>query len=231
MNISILTVFQCPFKKMRLGKNNDGGYIIADIPNHRYEALISGGVRDDISFEESFLSVYNDAKCFIFDGSVSTLPKNITNIKFESKYIGDIETTHSTNIHSYINNCQNIFIKMDIEGAEIDWISSLTAEHIMKISQLTIEFHYPFQQKAENVLYKLSKYFKLIHLHGNNCCGMRNESNIMIPNVFECTYINNNLLNLDKIQLNKDSIPGYLDMSNIPNVEDIYIDHPPFVNK
>jgi hypothetical protein len=41
MNPSVLSVFKSPFEKKRLGKDYDGGYIIAEIPNIKYtKALI-----------------------------------------------------------------------------------------------------------------------------------------------------------------------------------------------
>jgi len=51
MNPSVLTVYKCPFKKMRLGKDYDGGYIITEIPNINYSLLLSGDISDDIFFE------------------------------------------------------------------------------------------------------------------------------------------------------------------------------------
>jgi len=46
-----LVVFKSEFNKIRIGKCNDGGYIIADLPNN-YDCFISCGVADDTSFEE-----------------------------------------------------------------------------------------------------------------------------------------------------------------------------------
>ncbi len=55
MNPSVLTVFKSPFEKKRLGKDYDGGYIIAEIPNIKYTTLLPGGIENDISFEEDFI--------------------------------------------------------------------------------------------------------------------------------------------------------------------------------
>ena len=55
MNPSVLTVYKSPFTKLRLGKDNDGGYIIAEIPNVNYKTVLSGGIDNDISFEEKYL--------------------------------------------------------------------------------------------------------------------------------------------------------------------------------
>jgi hypothetical protein len=45
-----LTVYTSPYNKIRLGKDNDGGYIICDIPNVNYDISLSGGIDKDISF-------------------------------------------------------------------------------------------------------------------------------------------------------------------------------------
>jgi len=40
-----VTCFKSPFPKLRIGKDYDGGYIIADIPNVNYNIIIAGGLR------------------------------------------------------------------------------------------------------------------------------------------------------------------------------------------
>ena len=51
---SDLTVYKCPFPKVRLGRDYDGGYITAEIPDVNYSIILAGGVSDDTSFEEDF---------------------------------------------------------------------------------------------------------------------------------------------------------------------------------
>jgi hypothetical protein len=45
-----------------LGKNNDGGYIICEIPQVEYDIFITGGVAGDISFEEELCNIYHRVK-------------------------------------------------------------------------------------------------------------------------------------------------------------------------
>ena len=59
MNPSLLTVYQSPYSKIRLGKDYDGGYIIADIPDIKYQLILAGGINNDISFEQDFLKKYD----------------------------------------------------------------------------------------------------------------------------------------------------------------------------
>jgi len=253
MDPSVLTVYDCPFIKIRLGKSNDGGYVVADIPSVKYSILLSGGISDDISFEEFFINKYN-VPCIAFDGTVNALPRKNVGIKFIKKNIGnhnskivqplcrynsrirfirsnvDLKTViHFTNLHSIIDNYNNIFIKMDIEGGEIPWIKSLNDEQMNKFSQIVVEFHSPYSDNEADVFEKLNKNHVLIHFHGNNYAGVRLYKGLVIPNVFECTYIHKKFFTLPP-RLNTQCIPTPLDMKNTLSKEDISLNYPPFVN-
>ena len=84
MDTSLLTVYQSPVPKIRLGKDNDGGYILADITYPPNTILVSAGIGNDSSFEEAFIAKYSQ-NCFAFDGTISNLSK--PNIEFEKKIL------------------------------------------------------------------------------------------------------------------------------------------------
>jgi len=130
MNPSVLTVFKSPFEKIRLGKDYDGGYVIAEIPNIKYTTLLAGGIENDISFEEDFIKKYAIDNAYAFDGTINKLPKEISNITFIKKNIGFSNDNQNTNLHDIIDVNECIFVKMDIEGGEIPWIKSLSNEQI-----------------------------------------------------------------------------------------------------
>jgi hypothetical protein len=115
---------------------------------------------------------------------------------------------------------------MDIEGDEIPWIKNLRDDQINKFEQIVIEFHNPFSNNEIDVFNKLNKNHCLIHFHGNNSCGVRMHCGVMIPNIFECTYLHKKYCSSE---LNRDPIPGPLDMKNTVR-DEIYINYPPFVN-
>uniref|UniRef100_A0A6C0AZX4 Methyltransferase FkbM domain-containing protein n=1 Tax=viral metagenome TaxID=1070528 RepID=A0A6C0AZX4_9ZZZZ len=224
-----LTVYKPNYNKIRLGKEYDGGYILCDIPNVKYSIFLSGGILDDISFEEDFCNKYTDIKCYAYDGSIDSINIKNKNITFVKKYISDTNSEYCTNLHNIINNNNDIFIKMDIEGGEIPWINSLSLEQINKFSQIVIEFHNPFGEKELDVFNKLSNLHVLVHFHPNNACGSRTHKGVNIPNVFECTYIHKKYYPLPYI-LNNELIPSSLDNPNVLENDEIYIDYPPFVN-
>jgi hypothetical protein len=228
MDPSVLTVYQSPFQKIRIGKEYDGGYVIAVIPDVKYSLLLAGGVADDISFEEDFINKYG-ATCIAFDGSINRLPKNNTSVVFLNKNIGFNNTNTETNLHDFINCNNNIFIKMDIEGGEIPWIKSLSDKQMNKFEQIVMEFHLPYSDKEIDVFDKINTNHILIHLHVNNCCGFRNHRGVSMPNVFECTYVHKKYFT-QPIKLNTSPIPDPIDMRNIEGAPECCINWPPFVN-
>ena len=224
-----LTVYKSPFPKKRLGKINDGGYIVCDISGINYDCFLSAGIECDTSFEEDFLKEYPNLICYAFDGTINSFPSDNSNMLWIKKNIGNTNTKSTTNLHNLLEKYNNIFIKMDIEGAEIEWLESLNETHMNNISQLVIEFHNPFSEREKQIFKKINKTHSLLHFHGNNCCGTRTYEGIEVPKIFECTYINKKYIK-DNLELNDEVIPSSLDSPNLVNKSEIFINHPPFVN-
>ena len=202
-----ISIYESPYKKIRVGKGYDGGYVICDIPNVKYDFFISGGIEHDITFECNLLSKYPDLYCVAFDGTINALPYEHDRLQFIKKNIGSVSNENMSNLREYFDKYKNIFLKLDIEGGEYELFNSLTNDDFLKIKQLVIEFHpyYDFGIKK-----RLEKTHWLVHFHGNNCCGVYDSG---IPVVYECTYI----LKDPNSQLNisNDPIPNpLLDMRN-----------------
>lgn len=226
----MLTVYEPPHQKIRLGKDNDGGYIICDIPKIYYDLFLSAGISDDISFENSFCNKYKNTQCYAFDGTINKiLGQYNNNITFVKKNIGNIDDDYTTTLKTYIENKNNIFLKMDIEGSEIKWLNCLSLEQLDKFAQIVIEFHFPFGKSEISVFEKLSQNHILVHFHGNNACGKHYYQDLFIPNVFECTYINKKYYN-PPYQLNTCAIPSQLDQPNKPEFAEIVVNYYPFVH-
>ena len=229
MDPRALTVYTSPFPKIRLGKDNDGGYVLADVPDAQYDLLLAGGVCDDVSFEEAFCGMYGGAMCYAFDGTIETPPViHHPHVMFVKKNIGYHEEYDRTNLHEYIDAHSNIFVKMDIEGYEIPWFQSLTPDHMDKLTQMVVEFHFPFSDVERGVFEKLNRSHVLIHMHANNNCGVRTVKNLVMPNVFECTHLHKRYVKT--LVPNRDPLPGPLDMPNVKEKDDISLHYPPFVS-
>ena len=245
MNPNVLTVYQSPFPKKRIGRWCDGGYVIADIPDVQYDVLIAGGVSDDISFEEDFIRFQGlkaenqglkaEFRVHAFDGTVADLPASElrNHFVFTQKNIGNEETDQLTNLHSLLElySDKKVFVKMDIEGGEIPWILSLNESHMNTMDQIVMEFHHPFGSDEARVFEKINQTHILVHFHPNNGCDHRIHNGVYMPNVFECTYLHKRYFPNAEAILNTDYIPNdSVDARNIRWKEEIYMGHPPFVH-
>lgn len=233
--LSLLHVYQFD-KKVRYGAMTDGGYVVGDIGGG-YDCYISAGVGNEESFSRDFIREQNMTKdnSFAFDGTILSYPYEYTEqITFFRKNIGNHETNKTTNLSNYTNTYNNIFLKMDIEGGEYEWLSGITLEQLSKFKQIVIEFHYMntadkswglYQNHKKDCLQKLATTHYLIHAHGNNCGGPVING---VPNVIELTYIRKNTVaNVPQRNTTRFPIPG-LDFPNDLNTPDINLSYPPF---
>jgi FkbM family methyltransferase len=240
---TVLNTYKIPNNLVRVGPREDGGYVIAD--GFNYDLFISCGIANDIRFEESFLDIHK-IKCFAFDGTIQSFPYYRNSIEWIPKNIGYLNTEKTTNLKEYIQNNNKIFLKMDIEGSEFNWLDSMTEMELEKFSQIVLEVHWPFDIYRMNMLKKLNTTHYIIHIHGNNYCdrdipkhlpsgrtydGTVTINNhkmpqIKLPEVFEVTYINKKLCDYSSVEMKEFQFPTILDYPNNPNANDIYFSIP-----
>jgi hypothetical protein len=232
---SWLTVHDFPNKR-RLGTTDDGGYVFAELDG-KYDCYISAGVSNEESFSRDFIKLYNmnEYNSFAFDGTIKGYPYEYTkNITFINKNIARDNSDTTTNLHHLLERFNNIFLKMDIEGHEINWIGCLKDHHLANIKQLTIEFHgihdnswgYNKQQKIE-CFRRLAQTHYLVHVHGNNWGSISING---MPDVIECTYINKNWFSSPPA-VNTTQLPlKDLDFRNNRNVPEINLNYEPIVH-
>lgn len=234
----ILNTYKIPNTLIRLGPNSDGGYVIVD--GFDYDLFISCGIAYDTRFEDDFLDIHK-IKCVAFDGTIQSFPCHRNNIEWIAKNIGYSNTETTTNLKEYIRNGKKIFLKMDIEGSEFNWLDSMTEDELDNISQLVLEVHWPFDKYRMKMLSKLNQTHYIIHIHGNNYCdrdipkhlpsgrtydGTVHIHNIhlpeiKLPEVFEVTYINKRLCDREFVKMKVIPFPTALDYPNNPNADDI----------
>lgn len=230
---SLLKVFEFN-NKIRLGTQSDGGYVIADIGG--YDCYISAGVSNEESFSRDFIKRFNmnKANSIAFDGTINNYPTNYTkDITFIKKNISPIKNDKLANLSYFMQNYNNIFLKMDIEGAEYDWLNSLDSTGLNKFKQIVIEFHginddswgCSFQNKLK-CFESLTTTHYIIHAHGNNFSSTQNN----IPDVIELTLLRKNCFNEDP-PLNTTALPILdIDFPCKSNVKDHSLNFQPFVN-
>ena len=249
--LSELIMYEPKNNKIRFGNQWDAGYVIID--EYYYDLYISGGISTDVSFDISFNSYRPNIKGYAFDASVRRPYDLPNNYEFISKFIGTENNTEFTNLEDYIGNNEDIFIKMDIEGCEWDWINNFN--HFSKVKQLVIECHGLFDPREDigwpsigkykynsvlKALKKLNETHYLVHFHGNNAaeayCTINNSLGFKakgydeFPTVVELTYIRK--IDSDINGLNYIELPiSGLDYPNYSSEIDFKINYQPLVNK
>ena len=198
----------------RVGKNNDGGYLISKNDMNKSDILISLGIFDDISFEQEFIK-NNDIELMAYDGSLNIkfwlkrilveFFKNPFNLyalkiffsfnnffkgkrKLIKKFVG-LNTTDENfcTLSSILDKLdhKNIFLKIDIEGYEYRLLDTLILNQD-RICGLVIEFH-----DCDIHLEKIKSFLedfqlKLAHIHGNNFTPIRSSDKL--PLTLELTF-------------------------------------------
>lgn len=225
-----------PLEFIRLGRNNDGGYVVPVAALESSDVLMGYGIGDDISFERAF-SQYFDKTSFGFDCGVQNIETGDSRCHFFSECIGNSnhlmwDQVSSGQIYSFYDQLRRfgligkkIFVKMDIEGAEFDVIDDIL-KYAQQITGIVLEVHTPEGDpiKTLNLLSSLSNDFVLVHLHGTNLALNHFKTKYAknsVPTVLELTYINKNLLSSYKISKNQKH-PQSIDQRdciNIPECE------------
>jgi glycosyltransferase involved in cell wall biosynthesis len=238
-----LQLYDTVWKKVRIGRPYDGGYVIAELPGE-YDGFISGGIASDISFEKAWLDKFQYDRCIAFDGTIPCLPEYDSRITFVKKNIGCEENDTHTNLHLWMEPHSNLFMKIDIEGHEFRVFPTFTETQWNKIKQLVIEIHTPgdiqlhpsyFNRLSDvthdvmfNMLKTINRTHTLIHVHPNNGCKTHVVDGITLPNVFECTYIRNDYVE-ERVH-NTQPLPFSIDMPNLPDIPVVPFIGYPFVS-
>lgn len=236
-NLELLKVYNYD-KKIRIGRNTDGGYVIAELDDGKYDCYISAGISSEESFSRDFIQKYNMNKdnSFGFDGTINEYPYRYTkDITFIKKNINGFNDDDNTNLFFLIEKYNNIFLKMDIEGGEYPWLLQLDNTQLNKFKQIVIEFHgITITDNGWNCNYnnkmrcleKLTNTHYIIHAHGNNFSTVVNK----IPNVIELTLVNKKYFNSIP-ELNTRPLPiKRLDFPNNTGKAEIDMNFYPFVS-
>lgn len=217
---------------IRIGRENDGGYVVPFVALKKSDCLMGYGIADDISFERDYSQRFNKHS-FGFDCGVQNIETGDNRCHFYSECIGNSNCLYgdqksseqiasfSEQLHRLNLANKKVFVKMDIEGAEFDVMDDIL-NHERNITGMVLEIHIPRDdpKKALELMSAVNRYFVLIHLHGNNYSGdyfKTKHSMNAIPTVLELTYINKNIIDSYEISKNQ-KCPRSLDQRNSTNI-------------
>ena len=194
---------------IRIGRDNDGGYLVEKKSFENTECLISLGINDDWSFEEDFLKKNIIIKCFddeldekfllkkiiiqfifvFYSINFSLLKKNISNyfsfLRIKKKIQFNKKKISYNDLNKILSQeTNNIFLKIDIEGHEYRILDDLLLNQ-KKIIGLVIEFH-DCDLHLEKIIKFLNSFnLTLVHIHGNNYSVKELNRN---PEAIELTF-------------------------------------------
>ena len=232
---------------IRLGKDNDGGYLVPKEDVKSSEMLISFGINDDWSFEKDFYAI-KKSKILAYDASVNSLLflKNVIknlfkfykphmfinacNIYFSYKRFFRDEKTHKQKFLS--NKIGPNYLSLDdvlIEAGSDKAYLKIDIEgdeyrilddiiyHQNLFTGLVIEFH-DFDLNIDKVESFCERFnLNVVHIHVNNF-GQIIQNNFL-PTVIEVTF------STTKELLDRFIQPHELDMPNDKNESEIKIIH------
>ena len=198
---------------VRMGRDNDGGYIfINDIDKNDY--VISMGVADDVSFEKDISGIVGFID--IYDYSIDSLPDNVNNSVFFKEKIG----SSSGYVLERIPKNFDSILKIDIEGGEWEFFRSLSEEDINRFRQIVVEIHWMIddgeiyiKECPVEVIEKINNTHQIISVHPNNNADCVIIDGITIPKVLELTFLRRTSYQF----INEEYKPSHLFMDN--NIE------------
>jgi hypothetical protein len=206
-----LRVYECDLPMLRVGGDNDGGYVMAG--GLEYGGFLSGGICGDNRFERAILELYPSLRCYAFD------PSNDRGAPHDRYVFNDAR------VPTVGNRTKDNIVKLDIEGDEWPW---LEVSDLGRVAQLVIELHSPHLGRwSWPTLARLAETHALIHAHGNNWDGIVDIEGVRVPGTLETTWVRRDLAG--PLRPNTQPIPGPLDMPNVAGRPDHMIDWAPFV--
>ena len=162
-------------KKIRIGIDRDGGYILLD-DFKDIKIAYSFGISREISFDKELADRNIDV--YMYDHTISKLP--FENKKFHWKKIGlsSIKKKNMKTLQELLEenghlNEQNMILKMDIESYEWGVFKELPLNILKQFKYIVGEFHFTNENKNIylNILKKIEITHQIIHLHCNNCAS------------------------------------------------------------
>lgn len=197
------------FDKIRVGNNEDGGYVLPKISVEQCDLCVTFGLGSNITFEEDVVS--RGIPVIGFDSVQHTMP-SWGSVK-EFKTYSDFSSLPE------VQKASAIMLKVDIEGAEWDLFETIDLTHFSeKVHTFILELHlhYNYKNIPISKIEKLMETHRVAHVHGNNygwCIDL-------VPVSIEIVMVNKKWCGEPVIDTQKYPIPRF-DWPNNKNLPDL----------
>lgn len=188
---------------VRLGRPNDGGYIMVNNFSVSGGGIAySFGIADDVSWDSDMVRRGYDV--FMYDPTIDALPQNHERFHFFKEGILGIEVKEQSmnTLENFIKrngheSKSDMILKMDVEGAEWSFLSTVTSETLNQFDQIIFELHDLTKPKDQSVmnatlacLSKINRTHSLVHLHAYSGSLMLTlDDKISLTDNLEVTYV------------------------------------------
>jgi hypothetical protein len=215
-------------RKIRVGRENDGGYVLLNDLGHTTAAL-SFGIRNDCSWDLEIANRGIDV--YMFDHTIDAPPARSKRFHFFKKKISAQPGDKSENIESILRTNRivgdRILLKIDIDGSEWEMFDATSIDVLRRFSQIACEFHdfsrivdAQWRDRALHVMDKLKSIFEVVHVHGNNSGPMLLIANVPFPANLEVTLANQELWEFEPTT---EVYPTPIDQPNLPGYPDLFL--------
>jgi hypothetical protein len=221
--IKALRPVKTKYPLIRVGGNNDGGYLIPDDLSG-ISKCFSPGVDVTASFEKDLM--VKGISSHLADASVDGAPDGLEVESFTKKHLGACNEGEYMTLEYWVKAKESVIwpvgdfiLQMDIEGAEYQTILATPTDTLKRFRIIAIEVHnaqHWFNPIAwdtmQTFIGKLLADFHVVHLHPNNNCPFMQYDDVFFPTVFELT-----LLRKDRAQPEGfvEQLPHPLDQPNV----------------
>jgi len=219
--VRLLRPVPSPFKLLRLGGSDDGGYLVPEDLKGITDCF-SPGVGNVMDFELDLANI--GIRCHLIDHSVSDIPVHHQLISFERLFLGDCTLGNWTTLGDWLKEVSpkgDCILQMDIEGGEYAVLNEVSASDLQRFRIIVVEFHGLADfasttggiRKLKRALRKLLGSHKIVHIHPNNCCPAISVSGVLVPPVLEVTLLRRDrFMGIARFPV---EVPHRLDVTNV----------------
>jgi hypothetical protein len=185
-------------KKVRIGADGDGGYVMLD-DFAGIVAAYSLGIANDVSWDLDIANRGIDV--FQYDHTIDKLPAKHPRFKWVKRGVAafpnkDLEILPELIRQNGHSRNDDLLLKCDVEGGEWKVMASIDAASLRQFRQIVIEMHgfqildrETFLDTAKRAIPALTRFHKVVHVHANNNSAYAIVGAIPLPAVLELTLV------------------------------------------
>jgi tetratricopeptide (TPR) repeat protein len=215
-------------KKLRVGRDRDGGYVLVD-DFSGIDGALSFGIKDDASWDLDIAQ--RNIPVHQFDHTIDNPPMEHPLIHFHKVRIAETDSPDAacldTLVDTLLANSKRALLKIDIEGDEWGMFGAASPRSLERFTQIACEFHDlgrltnpVWYQRYFAAIKKLKEQFEVVHVHGNNYMTFMCMANVLLPAVLEVTFANRKHYRFGE---SNEIFPTPLDRPNFPDAPDLHL--------